>query len=329
MRHTYRHLRQPAVLKRKHLACDAFRWRAPERVRDLTQLFRRHEGRTNRDKRRDRENGQPENELTPGSEAARGIDHQSADRVEHKDVAVPDQICMRQSERQQPEHPAVMDQRRPPAALRNPRGHEQHARPKEQREHRHELRIREHVVDGPDGEVAGRWLPEGRGVEIGREGHGERLNIQDQDAEHGDAADDVHRLVAIGFLDRRNGGLHGRRRHIISGMRPGLFCVWVTVIALAAGCGPRETADGTATRRLSIATGGTGGVYYPYGGGIAQVLSANLPGVEATAEVTAASVDNLKFLRQGTSDIAFTMADTAQDGVAGRDMFQELDRKSG
>ena len=106
-------------------------------------------------------------------------------------------------------------------------------------------------------------------------------------------------------------------------MRSGVY-VGVAIIALAAGCGPREDAGGTATRRLSIATGGTGGVYYPYGGGIAQVLSANLPGVEATAEVTAASVDNLKFLRQGTSDIAFTMADTAQDGVAGRDMFKEF-----
>ena len=48
------------------------------------------------------------------------------------------------------------------------------------------------------------------------------------------------------------------------------------------------------------------------------------PGVEATAEVTAASVDNLKFLKQGTSDIAFTMADTAQDGVAGRDVFEDF-----
>jgi uncharacterized protein len=44
--------------------------------------------------------------------------------------------------------------------------------------------------------------------------------------------------------------------------------------------------------RLSIATGGTGGVYYPYEGGMAAVLSRHLPGVEATAEVPAASVDN-------------------------------------
>ena len=77
-------------------------------------------------------------------------------------------------------------------------------------------------------------------------------------------------------------------------------------------------------QRLSIATGGTGGVFYPYGGGIAKVISEGLPGVEATAEVTAASVDNLKFLKQGTSDIAFTMADTAQDAMLGKEGFEGI-----
>jgi TRAP transporter TAXI family solute receptor len=94
----------------------------------------------------------------------------------------------------------------------------------------------------------------------------------------------------------------------------------LAAVALAGGCGG-ETGG---VQRLSIATGGTGGVYYPYGGGIAQVLTAHLPGVEATAEVTAASVDNLKFLRQGTSDLAFTMADIAQDALAGRDAFESF-----
>jgi hypothetical protein len=74
-------------------------------------------------------------------------------------------------------------------------------------------------------------------------------------------------------------------------------------------------------RRLSIATGGTGGVFYPYGGGIAKVITEHLPNVEATAEVTAASVDNLKFLAQGASDLAFTMADMAQDAAVARDAF--------
>ena len=44
---------------------------------------------------------------------------------------------------------------------------------------------------------------------------------------------------------------------------------------------------------LSIATGGTGGVYYPLGGGMANVLSKHVPGMAATAEVTGGSVANL------------------------------------
>jgi len=74
-------------------------------------------------------------------------------------------------------------------------------------------------------------------------------------------------------------------------------------------------------RFLSIATGGTGGVYYPYGGGLAKVLNEHLPGVRASAEVTAASVDNLKFLRDGRADIAFTLADTLSDAVHARGAF--------
>src|SRR6266540_3919413 len=90
--------------------------------------------------------------------------------------------------------------------------------------------------------------------------------------------------------------------------------------ALVVSCTNAPGSAGT-KRRLSIATGGTGGVFYPYGGGIAKIISENLPGVEATVEVTAASIDNLKFLKQGTSDLAFTMADIAQDALKARDAF--------
>jgi uncharacterized protein len=76
-----------------------------------------------------------------------------------------------------------------------------------------------------------------------------------------------------------------------------------------------------APRFLSIATGGTGGVYYPYGGGLAKILNENLPDVRATAEVTAASVDNLKLIRDDRADLAFVLADTLADAVAGRGAF--------
>src|SRR5438105_13132212 len=73
---------------------------------------------------------------------------------------------------------------------------------------------------------------------------------------------------------------------------------------------------------LSIATGGTGGVYYPLGGGLANILSKYVPGLQATAEVTGGSVDNLKLIATGKPYIAFSMADAGQDAYRGEDKFK-------
>src|SRR5882762_717532 len=75
-------------------------------------------------------------------------------------------------------------------------------------------------------------------------------------------------------------------------------------------------------QNLSIATGGTGGVYYPLGGGMANVLSKYVPGMQATAEVTGGSVDNLKLLGTGKPYIAFAMTDASQDAYRGEDKFK-------
>ena len=75
-------------------------------------------------------------------------------------------------------------------------------------------------------------------------------------------------------------------------------------------------------KTMSIGTGGTGGVYYPLGGAVANVLSKSLPNVQATAEVTGGSVDNLKLISAGKSELAFTMADAALDALKGEDKFK-------
>ena len=81
-------------------------------------------------------------------------------------------------------------------------------------------------------------------------------------------------------------------------------------------------AFGAQAQNISIATGGTGGVYYPMGGGIAAVLSKHVPGMQATAEVTGGSVDNLKLVGTGKPYIAFSMTDAGQDAYRGVDKFQ-------
>jgi hypothetical protein len=92
--------------------------------------------------------------------------------------------------------------------------------------------------------------------------------------------------------------------------------------ALAACTESTSTSAKPKVVRLSIATGGTGGVYYVYGGALARLISESVPGVEATAEVTSASIDNLKFLRDSKADIAFTLADTLKDASLGQGAFE-------
>ena len=74
----------------------------------------------------------------------------------------------------------------------------------------------------------------------------------------------------------------------------------LAVAVMAAGPAPAQE-----KYSLSIGTGGTGGVYYPLGGGLANILSKTVPGMQVTAEVTGGSVDNLKLIAGGKPYIAF------------------------
>ncbi len=90
---------------------------------------------------------------------------------------------------------------------------------------------------------------------------------------------------------------------------------------LATGLAGTLLAGTALAQNLSIATGGTGGVYYPMGGGMAAVLSKFVPGMQATAEVTGGSVDNLKLVGSGKPYIGLSMADAAQDALKGEGKF--------
>ena len=93
----------------------------------------------------------------------------------------------------------------------------------------------------------------------------------------------------------------------------------VLLVGLVAGLG---LVLGAQAQNISIATGGTGGVYYPMGGGLAAALSKYVPGMQATAEVTGGSVDNLKLVGTGKPYVGFSMSDAALDAYEGADKFK-------
>jgi len=78
-----------------------------------------------------------------------------------------------------------------------------------------------------------------------------------------------------------------------------------------------------AQTQLSIATGGTGGVYFPMGGGLAEVINGHVEGYAATAEVTGASVENMGLIAMGDADMGLALADTVAQAYTGTGRFEE------
>lgn len=78
---------------------------------------------------------------------------------------------------------------------------------------------------------------------------------------------------------------------------------------------------------LVMATGGTGGTYYPLGGGIAKAWKDALPGVNVTVQATGASVANIRLLAKKEADIALVQNDIADYGRSGKEAFGEMSER--
>jgi TRAP transporter TAXI family solute receptor len=94
-----------------------------------------------------------------------------------------------------------------------------------------------------------------------------------------------------------------------------------TLLALGAAAAIGAATAHAQSKQLEIATGGTGGVYYPLGGGFGNILGKELPGVTATARVTGGSVANLQLIGSGKADLCFTQVDAAWDAIHGTGKF--------
>lgn len=90
-------------------------------------------------------------------------------------------------------------------------------------------------------------------------------------------------------------------------------------IALGAGATIAAAAPAIAQgrRRITVATGGTGGVFHPYGVGLAKIFSEKMPNTQATSQATGGSIDNIKMLHSGEVELGFSTMDSAYDALQG------------
>ncbi|MGI6142804.1 MAG: TAXI family TRAP transporter solute-binding subunit [bacterium] len=109
-----------------------------------------------------------------------------------------------------------------------------------------------------------------------------------------------------------------------------VLLVLVLVGTLVVGCGPASNGDGgegegeaTETAFISIATGGTGGTYYPLGGAMAKIFNENIEGVNANAEATGASIANIQLIEDGDAQLALIQNDISYYAYEGIEMYSD------
>lgn len=78
-----------------------------------------------------------------------------------------------------------------------------------------------------------------------------------------------------------------------------------------------------AAERVSIGTGGTGGLFYVIGAGMAELLNQNMPDTTARAEVTGASVENIRRVAAGQMTFGFSSSSTLYEATVAEGPFEE------
>ncbi len=96
-----------------------------------------------------------------------------------------------------------------------------------------------------------------------------------------------------------------------------LVLVAFALVALIASCGAPKQAF------VSIASGGTGGTYYPLAGAMATIWNEGIKGMNASVQATGASVANVNLLRDAKADVIMVQNDIAYYAVNGLELFKD------
>ncbi|SDI05139.1 TAXI family TRAP transporter solute-binding subunit [Alteribacillus bidgolensis] len=106
------------------------------------------------------------------------------------------------------------------------------------------------------------------------------------------------------------------------------YLIFLTMLILSA-CGEKEgQTEGEKDNGnmdasfITIATGGTSGVYYPIGGAISNLLEEEI-GSDASVQSTGASVENINLIDTDRTELAIVMADAVSQANEGTGPFEE------
>ena len=97
----------------------------------------------------------------------------------------------------------------------------------------------------------------------------------------------------------------------------------VVVLALCVAMIGLASAAMAGEVKLILATGGTAGTYYPYGGAMSKIWNSKIPGMNVTAQATGASVENVRLMNKDEVELALVQSDTIDFAFNGTEAFKE------
>ncbi|HWR43622.1 TAXI family TRAP transporter solute-binding subunit [Sporomusa sp.] len=99
-----------------------------------------------------------------------------------------------------------------------------------------------------------------------------------------------------------------------------LVCIMVT--ASLVGCGGNRAASQKPTQMI-LATGGTAGTYHPFGSAMARIFNSKVQNVNVTAQLTGASIENLRLVNKKEAELAIVQSDMLDYAYNGKESFRE------
>jgi TRAP transporter TAXI family solute receptor len=96
----------------------------------------------------------------------------------------------------------------------------------------------------------------------------------------------------------------------------GILVIGLLAVGLVSGASAGEV-------KMILATGGTAGTYYPFGGAMAKIWNNKVPGVNVTAQATGASAENVRLVNKQEAELALVQSDTIDFAYNAKEAFKE------
>jgi TRAP transporter TAXI family solute receptor len=97
-----------------------------------------------------------------------------------------------------------------------------------------------------------------------------------------------------------------------------VFGVYVAVLFLMGAVATVYAAD-----NLVLATGGTAGTYYPFGGAMAKIWNSKIKDMNVTAQTSGASAENVRLVNKKEVELALVQSDTLDFAFNATEAFKE------